>query len=87
MKFDPRVLRDVEDAAEFLCDRIEKDGWKQWSWNYLREHARCKAGAQFTNTQSPEVYKALRERRPDLARRIERIEHTQAGQNDMFEPT
>jgi len=85
MKFDPRVLRDVEEAAVFLIERIEKDGWKQWSWNYLREHARCHFGASFTNTQSPEVYKALRERRPDLARHIERIERSHGGQSDMFE--
>jgi hypothetical protein len=57
-RFDPRVLRDVEQAALFLIERIETDGWKVWSWNYLREHARCKSGAKFTNTDSPELYRA-----------------------------
>jgi hypothetical protein len=84
MRFDPRLLKDVEDAALFLLERIEKDGWKQWSWNYLREHARCKNGATFTNTQSPELYKALRERRPDLVRRIEKVARMQGNQQDMF---
>ena len=84
MKYDPRVLRDIEDAARFLIERIEQDGWKVWSWNYLREHARCKHGAMFSNTQSPEVYKALKERNPELAERIAKIERAQGGQQDMF---
>jgi hypothetical protein len=84
MAFDPRVLRDVENAALFLIERIERDGWKVWSWNYLREHARCRYGALFSNTQSPEVYKALRERNPELARRIARVERAQGGQQNMF---
>lgn len=84
MKFDPRVLRDVEDAARFLIERIEQDGWKVWSWNYLREHARCKHGAMFSNTQSPAIYEALKERNPELAKRIAKIERAQGGQQDMF---
>jgi hypothetical protein len=82
--FDPRVLRDVEQAALFLIEKIECDGWKVWSWNYLREHARCKSGARFTNSDSPELYRALRQRNPELAKRIARVERMQAGQGDMF---
>jgi len=84
MNFDPRLVPDMADAARFLLDRIEQDGWKQWSWNYLREHIRCKHGAMFSNTVSPQVYDELKRRYPDLAVRIAKAERASGGQSDMF---
>jgi len=83
-RFDPRVLRDVEDAALFLIEQIENHAWRCWSWNALREIARCKSGAMFSNSESPELYRALRERNPELAKRIAKVERAQGGQGDMF---
>jgi hypothetical protein len=45
-------------AAVFLVSKIETDGW-HWRSNYLREHAGCAFGAQFTNTLSPYINELL----------------------------
>jgi hypothetical protein len=76
---DQRLVSACYDAALWLLERIEKEGWKRFSWNYLREHVRCKDGLPFTNTASPGVYEAVRKQNPDLARRISR-------QEDLFAP-
>jgi hypothetical protein len=76
---DKRLVSGCHEAALFLLDQIENHGWKKWSWNYLREHVRCKTGLPFTNTVSPEVYKAMRAQYPEISRRIDR-------QEDLFAP-
>ena len=45
-------------AASFLKDKCDHDGW-QWSWNFVREYVRCSTGLRFTNSKSPQVYRAL----------------------------
>ena len=60
------VINAFHEAALFLIDRIENDGWKKWSWNYLREHVRCKTGLEFANAISPEIYKILRRQHPEI---------------------
>jgi hypothetical protein len=61
-KFDSRrtdhLVDDFDRAAKFLRHKIEHDGWK-WRSNYLREHAGCAFGAQFTNTVSPYILELL----------------------------
>ena len=53
-------------SALYLKERIESDGW-EWSWNYLREHARCCLHLDFSNTVSSLVYAELRKAHPDIS--------------------
>ena len=54
-------------AAVFLVNIIENHGWK-WRANYMREHAGCASGAQFTNTVSPYINELVFRKYPDLRR-------------------
>jgi hypothetical protein len=60
-----RLVEAFYQAALFLIERVEHDRW-HFTSNYLREHARCATGMQFTNTLSPQILRALRERHPEL---------------------
>ena len=80
-----RKVDAFHEAALFLKDKIENGGWKRFSSNYLREHARCRFGIKFSNTDSPEVLRELRNQHPELARWITinaRKEHETRGTDD-----
>jgi len=69
-RVDPRLLKAFYQAALFLRERVERDGWK-WSSNYLREHARCATpGVRFTNSESPKLLRALLRAHPELGPHI-----------------
>jgi len=53
------------DAATFLKDRVEQDGW-HWTANYLREHVRAATGLKFSNSVSPTVLRLLCEHFPEF---------------------
>jgi hypothetical protein len=79
MSASPKLVEKFYQSALFLKERMELDGWT-WSWNYLREHARCALGARFTNTVSPEILTALRKAHPEIA-------HYEDGQQgNLFPP-
>jgi len=71
-------------AAMFLKARIEHDGWG-WSSNYLREHVRCAYGLRFTNTESPQILRALMRAHPELNKLVKIKPLKQRGFPPLFE--
>lgn len=70
MKPDQALVEAFYEAALVLKDKIENNGWKTFSANYLREHVRCRYGLKFTNTVSPSVMKEVIAQHPELGRWI-----------------
>lgn len=66
-------------SAKYLIDKIEREHWR-WRDNYLREHAGCAFGAQFTNTMSPYINELVFRRYPDVAK----YRHGNEDQGAMF---
>jgi len=64
---DPKLVKAFRNAALFLIDKIEREGWKQFSSNYLREHVRCRYGIKFCNEISPLVLREVHKQCPQLA--------------------
>ena len=67
---DPKLTKAYRNAALFLIDKIENDGWKKFSSNYLREHVRCRYGLGHGNELSPELLRAVRKQCPQLEQYI-----------------
>lgn len=70
MKPDQMLVEAFYEAALVLKDKIENNGWKTFSANYLREHVRCRYGYKFTNTVSPYVMQEVIAQHPELAQWI-----------------
>jgi hypothetical protein len=49
---------------------VANHGWREFNTNFLREYARCTKGNSFSNDESPDIYREVIKRRPDLAKRI-----------------
>lgn len=64
------LLNAFYEAALFLKDQCEHGGWRKFSSNYLREHARCRYGVAFSNTLSPKLLRQVLKEHPDLAQWI-----------------
>lgn len=67
---DRRLLRAFYDAALFMKSQCENNGWHPSS-NYLREHVRCSTGLPFSNSESPQLLRALLREHPELRPMIE----------------
>src|SRR5580765_6486654 len=70
VKADKVLVEAFYEAAIVLKDKIENDGWKKFSANYLREHVRCRFGYKFTNTLSPDIMVEVVKQHPELGRWI-----------------
>ncbi len=69
-----RLVEAFHQAGLFLLDKIESSGWK-WRNNYMREHAGCAFGAEFTNTCSPQINELVFRKLPELRRHADNDEH------------
>ena len=49
-----RLVELFAKAAGYLVDKIENEKW-MWRDNYMREHAGCSFGAEFSNSISPYI--------------------------------